>query len=360
MYKKIMNKIKLAITHGDANGIGYEIIIKAFLDSRMVEFCTPIIYGNKGALDFWIAKVGEVNNAKFHYTEIASASEAVAGKVNLINVGERYSPKPGEIDPVAGSLAVGALKAAVRDAKAETIDAMVTCPIDKRNTSGDEFGFIGHTEFLAKEFGDNQPLMFMVSDILKVGLVTMHIPLSRVAGAINSENVLQHLRLIKRSLERDFMVRAPKIAVLGLNPHSGDGGLIGHEEMTEIKPALESAKYEDILAFGPFAADGFFGSGSFTKFDAVLAMYHDQGLAPFKALVFDDGVNFTAGLSFVRTSPAHGVGFDIAGKNVANCEPLRAAVYRAIDIFKNRQIDTEITANPLKRVELQNDRDERH
>lgn len=350
-----MNKIKLGITHGDANGIGYEVIIKCFLDSRMLEMVTPIIYGNKNAFDYWIDKVGN-DGSKFNYVTIGDAASAQVGKVNLINIGDKFNVVAGEVDTVAGSLAVGALQACVRDAKAGMIDAMVTCPIDKRNTSGDEFGFIGHTEFLAKEFGDASPLMFMVSDILKVGLVSMHIPLSRVSGEVTSANVLEHLRLIKRSLERDFMIRAPKIAVLGLNPHSGDGGLIGHEEMTEIKPAMESAKYEDILAFGPFAADGFFGSGAFGKYDAVLAMYHDQGLAPFKALVFEDGVNFTAGLSFVRTSPAHGVGFDIAGKNCASCEPFRAAVYRAIDIFRNREIDTEITANPLKSVELQSER----
>lgn len=343
-----MNKIKIGITHGDANGIGYEIIIKSFADARMFELCTPIIYGNKGALDYWLGKVSESQNIKLSYEEISDVSSAVSGKINLINVGDKYTPKAGEIDPVAGNLAVAALRSAVRDAKNGKLDAMVTCPIDKRNTSGDDFGFIGHTEFLAKEFGDAEPLMFMVSDILKVGLVSMHIPVSGVPSAVTSKSVLEHIRLIKRSLERDFMIRAPKIAVLGLNPHSGDSGLIGNEEINEIIPAIESAKYEEILAFGPFAADGFFGSGAFAKFDAVLAMYHDQGLAPFKALVFEDGVNFTAGLSVVRTSPAHGVGFDIAGKNVATCEPFRAALYRAIDIFKNRSIDDDIRSNPLR------------
>lgn len=347
-----MNKIKLAITHGDANGIGYEIIIKTLIDSRMTEVCTPIIYGNRGALEFWTHKVLEGSNTKFTFEEITDAANAKVGKVNFINIGDKYSVQIGKTDSVAGSLAIAALKSAVRDAKAGKVDVMVTCPIDKRNTKGDQFGFIGHTEYLAKEFGDAEPLMFMVSDVLKVGLVTMHIPLANVPQNVNSTSVLGHLRLIKRSLERDFMIRAPKIAVLGLNPHSGDNGIIGNDEQNEIIPAIDSATYENILAFGPYAADGFFGSGGYKNFDAVLAMYHDQGLAPFKALVFDDGVNFTAGLSVVRTSPAHGVGYDIAGKNAANPEPFRASIYRACDIFRNREIDTQINANPLQKSNI--------
>lgn len=346
------NKIRVGITHGDPNGIGYEIIYKAFRDTRLSEMCVPVIYGNRGSAEYYKKNMPGLDGMQV--TVVEGADKAVGKRLNLVSVGDSYAPRVGEIDPVAGNLAIAALKAAVRDVKEGKIDVLVTCPIDKRNTSGDDFGFIGHTEYLAREFGDSAPLMFMISPALKVGLVTMHIPLENVAPAITTQKVLEHLRLMKLSLERDFTIRNPKIAVLALNPHSGDNGLIGNQEQEVIIPAINSANYENISAFGPFAADGYFGSNNYTKFDATLAMYHDQGLAPFKALAFEDGVNFTAGLSVVRTSPAHGVGFDIAGKWLADEAPFRSAIYAALDIFKNRAFHAEITANPLKHYNQDN------
>lgn len=346
------NKIRIGITHGDPNGIGYEVIYKAFSDTRLSEMCVPIIYGNRSSAEFYKKNMNGLEGMQV--TVIEGAEKAQSKRLNLISIGEGYAPRPGQIDPVAGSLAIAALKAAVRDVKEGKIDVLVTCPIDKRNTSGDDFGFIGHTEYLAREFGDTAPLMFMISSALKVGLVTMHIPVENVANEITTQKVLEHLRLMKLSLERDFTIRDPKIGVLGLNPHSGDNGLIGNQEQDVIIPAINSANYENISAYGPFAADGYFGSGNYGKFDATLAMYHDQGLAPFKALVFEDGVNFTAGLSVVRTSPAHGVGFDIAGKWIADEAPFRSAIYAALDIFRSRAFYEEISANPLKHYAQEN------
>lgn len=341
-----MNKIKVGITHGDFNGISYEIIIKALLDNRLFDLCTPVVYGSAKVAGYYKNLIPNAEN--FSFNIITDPAQANPKRANMIVcVDENVRIEPGQPTVLSGQYAIASLNAAVRDLKAGKIDVLVTCPINKKNTTGDDFGFIGHTEYLAAQFDDAEPLMFMVSDVLKVGLVTMHIPLSKVPAAVTTEAVLNHIRAIKRSLERDFSISSPKIAVLGLNPHAGDEGLLGPEEQEIIIPALQSAKYENIQAFGPFAADGFFGSGAYRKFDAVLAMYHDQGLAPFKALTFADGVNFTAGLSIVRTSPAHGVGFDIAGKMVADPSPMRAAIYQAIDIYRNRQVFDEASANPL-------------
>lgn len=344
----IREKIKVGITHGDYNGISYEIIIKTLLDSRLMELCTPIVYGSAKVASQIKPLIPEADGFDFHI--IPSAEAAKDRAANMIVCGDENGVKVelGQATPVAGSYAIASLSAAVRDIKAGKIDVLVTCPINKKNTTGDDFGFIGHTEYLAAEFSENEPLMFMISDIMKIGLVTMHIPLSEVPSRVTTESVLQHIRAIKRSMERDFSVPNARIAVLGLNPHSGDQGLLGNEEQEVIIPALRSAEYENITVAGPFAADGFFGSGAYTKFDAILAMYHDQGLAPFKALTFADGVNFTAGLSLVRTSPAHGVGYDIAGKGVADHAPLRAAIYAAIDVFRCRAVWDEISANPLQ------------
>lgn len=350
-----MNKIRVGITHGDFNGISYEIIIKSLLDPRIFELCTPVVYGSAKVAGYYKTMMPDAEN--FTFNIITDPEQANAKRANMIVcVDENVKVEPGQPTVISGQYAIASLNAAVRDLKAGKIDVLVTCPINKKNTTGDDFGFIGHTEYLAAEFGDAEPLMFMVSDTLKVGLVTMHIPLARVPEAVTTEAVLGHIRALKRSLERDFNIVGPKIAVLGLNPHAGDDGLLGTEEQEVIIPAIQSAKYENILAFGPFAADGFFGSGAYRKFDAVLAMYHDQGLAPFKALTFADGVNFTAGLSVVRTSPAHGVGFDIAGKMVADAAPLRAAIYQAIDIFRNRQVFDEASADPLQHFS-KNDRE---
>lgn len=344
----IKNKLRVGITHGDYNGISYEIIIKALADSRMLDLCTPVVYGSAKVAQQIKPMIAEAQD--FNFNVVASVDQAVEGKANLVVCGDENGVKIelGRGTAVSGSYAIASLNAAVRDVKAGKIDVLVTCPINKKNTAGEGFGFIGHTEYLASEFSDVEPLMFMVSDVMKIGLVTMHVPLSEVSSLITTENVLQHIRMIKRAMERDFGVRSPRIAVLGLNPHAGDEGLLGMEEQNVIIPAIKSAEYENIVAVGPFAADGFFGSGAYRKFDAVLAMYHDQGLAPFKALTFADGVNFTAGLSVVRTSPAHGVGYDIAGRNLADHAPLRAAIYAAIDIHRSREVFNEITANPLQ------------
>lgn len=342
-----MDKIKVGITHGDFNGISYEIIIKSLLDPRIFDLCTPVVYGSAKVAGYYKGLIPDAES--FSFNIITDPAQASPKRANMIVcVDENVKIDVGQPTVLSGQYAIASLNAAVRDLKAGKIDVLVTSPINKKNTTGDDFGFIGHTEYLAAEFGDAAPLMFMVSDVLKVGLVTMHIPLAAVPGAVTTEAVLSHIRAIKRSIERDFSITAPKIAVLGLNPHAGDDGLLGTEEQEIIVPAIQSAKYENILAFGPFAADGFFGSGAYRKFDAVLAMYHDQGLAPFKALTFADGVNFTAGLSIVRTSPAHGVGFDIAGQMIADPSPMRAAIYQAIDIFRNRQLFDEATANPLQ------------
>ena len=352
-----MEKIRVGITHGDFNGIGYEIIVKALLDQRICELCTPVVYGSAKIAGYYKGMIPEAEG--FSFNIVTDPEQANPKRANLIVcVDENVKIEPGQPTVVSGQYAVASLKAAVRDLKAGKIDVLVTCPINKKNTAGEDFGFIGHTEYLAAEFGDTEPLMFLVSDTLRVGLVTMHMPLAQVREAVTAEAVLRQIRSIRRSLERDFGIYGPKIAVLGLNPHAGDDGLLGTEEQEAVIPAIRSAKYENILAFGPFAADGFFGSGAYRKFDAVLAMYHDQGLAPFKALTFADGVNFTAGLSAVRTSPAHGVGFDIAGKMVADAAPMRAAIYRAIDIWRNRQVFDTAAADPLPHFS-KNDRGDR-
>ena len=338
-------KIRVGITHGDINGIGYEVIIKSLIDPRIFELCTVVVYGSSKAAGIHKKYVGESEN--FSFNVISSAKEANPKKANLVDCCGDVPVNVGEMTPEAGKASVDALVAAVRDLKAGLIDVVVTAPICKENIHGGAFQFTGHTEFFAAEFG-GEPLMMMVSDILKVGLETIHIPVTEVSASISEAKIMKHLRALKQSLIKDFSIVDPKIAVFGLNPHSGDGGLMGQEEDVVIRPALVKAQQEGILAFGPFAADGFFAAGNYTKYDAVLAMYHDQGLAPFKALSHD-GVNFTAGLSVVRTSPAHGVGFDIAGQGIAEAGSIRNAIYCAIDIFRSRKVYEKITARPLQK-----------
>ncbi len=339
-------KIKIGITHGDINGISYEIILKALSDNRICELCTPIVYGSNKVAGFYKRDLKELQ--QFSFNIIQSASDAGSKRPNLINcIDDNVKIEPGTSTLLAGQYALASLNSAIKDLKENKIDAVVTCPINKANIHSSEFQFIGHTEYMSAQFGDETSLMFMISDDLKIGLVTNHEPISRVASLITPERILHKLRLMKQSLQRDFTVRQPKIAVLSLNPHNGDDGLLGNEEQEIIIPALNSARYEGIMAFGPFAADGFFGKELYRKFDAVLAMYHDQGMVPFKALTGNDGVNFTAGLTAVRTSPAHGVGYDITGKGIANEGSLRAAIYAAIDICRNRSINEEAAASPL-------------
>lgn len=348
------NKIKVGITHGDPNGIGYETILRMMEDARMAELATIVIYGSAKVMAFY-RKALELANAPVQ--KINSAAEAVAGSFNIINViPEDYKIEPGTPTAAAGEAAVAALEAAVSDLTAGDIDVLVTCPIDKMTAQSDNFRYPGHTEFLEARLVDNdanpedsRSLMILSSGNLRVALATAHMPLSAVPAAITEELIMDKLRRFDRSLRRDYAIHHPRIAVLALNPHAGEEGLLGSEEKDVIIPAIEQARRENIQAFGPYAADGFFGAGHHKHFDGILAMYHDQGLAPFKALAMDSGINFTAGLPYVRTSPAHGTGFDIAGKGLANESSLREAVYAAIDIFRNRRREDAATMRPLRK-----------
>ncbi len=338
-------KIRVGITHGDINGIGYEVIIKALNDPRMTELCTPIIYGSAKAAAFYKKTIENAEN--FNFNLISSAKDANPKRVNLINCcDDSLKVEPGVMTLEAGTAAAEALRTAARDLKNKEIDVVVTAPICKENIQSDDFHFTGHTEFFAEMF-EGEPLMMMCSDLMKVGLATIHIPVSQVSNSITGENIINKLKQLKQTLIQDFSITSPKIAVLSLNPHVGDGGVIGMEDTETVLPAIQDAVRENVLAFGPFAADGFFAAAAYTKYDAILAMYHDQGLAPFKALSHD-GVNYTSGLSIIRTSPAHGVGFDIAGKDKADESAMRQAIYMALDIFRSRKIYEQISANPLK------------
>ena len=340
-------KIKVGITHGDINGIGYEIVLKLLEDGRLAELCTPVVYGS--------AKIAAAYRKALQMqqvpmTQIESPEQATGDTNYIINVvGEEVRPEPGVASPEAGRAAFAALKRAVADLKNGDIDVLVTCPINKSTIHSAEFTFPGHTEYLESAAGEGKALMILCDENMRVALLTTHTPIARVAETVTEDAIVEKLRIFDRSLRRDFGIDAPRIAVLGLNPHAGDGGLLGSEEKDIIAPAIAKAREERILAFGPYAADGFFGSGQFKKFDGILAMYHDQGLAPFKALCMGSGINFTAGLPFVRTSPDHGTGFDIAGQGVADPDSTRAAVYAAIDILRARRRYDEARRSPLRR-----------
>jgi 4-hydroxythreonine-4-phosphate dehydrogenase len=338
-------KIVVGITHGDINGIGYEIILKCLSDVKITEICTPIVYGSSKVASYH-RKALNIEN--FSFNQIRNASEANPKRANIINcTDEEVKVDPGKSTPESGKAAFDALQRAVSDLQKGEIDVLVTAPINKESIQSKDFNFVGHTEYLQEKSKSDNVLMFMVSDKMKVGVVTGHIPISQVAQNIKANKIIQKLRLINRSLIEDFGIRRPRIAVLGLNPHSGDNGLIGNEEQTEIIPALKTARDEKIMALGPYPADGFFSSGNYLKFDAILAMYHDQGLIPFKSLAFEDGVNFTAGLPIIRTSPAHGTAYDIVDKNQASPDSFRKALYLACDIFRKRKEYHNLTANPL-------------
>lgn len=344
--KKDNIRVRVGITHGDLNGIGYEIIIKAFHDQRMLETITPVVYGVSKVASYH-RKVLEMND--FNFNLIKSAEAANPRRPNIINCYEQeVKIELGESTEIAGELAYLALEKASRDIDLGHMDVLVTAPINKKNIQSDKFNFPGHTEYLAARFNADDALMLLVSDNIRIGVVTGHIPLMQVASELTPELILQKLRIMDQSLKRDFSIPKPRIALLGLNPHAGDNGLLGSEEEDIINPALEIAFNEGLHAFGPYAADGFFGSSAFTKFDGILAMYHDQGLIPFKTLSFASGVNFTAGLSVVRTSPAHGTAYEIAGKNEASAESMRAAIFLASDIYRNRKRYDEMNKNPLK------------
>ena len=341
------NKFKIGITQGDTNGIGWEVILKALADPRMTELFTPVVYGSPKAAAYYRNTIAEIE--QFSFNPVASAAEARRGKVNLVACGETADIAPGRPTPEAGRAAVEALQTAMRDLKAGHLDALVTAPFDKETVQADDFRYTGHTEYLSAEL-QGESMMIMCSDVLRVGLVTKHIPVSEIAANIKREKIVKDLHTLRRSLIGDFGVVEPRIAVMALNPHAGDGGLLGREEQEIIKPAIVEAFGQGVLAFGPFAADGLFAGGGYAKYDGILAMYHDQGLAPFKTLS-PDGVNFTAGLSAVRTSPDHGTAFDIAGQDKADEQSMRNAIYTAIDIAEHRIAWAEWTRNPLQRAE---------
>ena len=341
------NKFKIGITQGDTNGIGWEVILKALADPRMTELFTPVVYGSPKAAAYYRNTIAEIE--AFSFNPVASAAEARHGKTNLVACGENAEITPGKPTPEAGRAAVEALCTAMRDLKAGHLDALVTAPFDKETVQADDFRHTGHTEYLAAEL-EGEAMMIMCSDVLRVGLVTKHIPVSEIARNITKERIVRDLDTLRRALIEDFGIVEPRIAVMALNPHAGDGGLLGCEEQEIIRPAIVEAFGKGMLAFGPFAADGLFAGGGYAKYDGILAMYHDQGLAPFKTLS-PDGVNFTAGLSAVRTSPDHGTAFDIAGKDKADPQSMRNAIYTAIDIVEHRRAWAEWTRNPLQHAE---------
>ncbi len=338
-------KIKVAITQGDINGIGYEIIIKTLMDPRILDLCIPIVYGSPKVAAYHRKAL---NIPNFSFNNINHPSEANSKKANIIDcLDDNARVELGKSTDYAGEGSFLSLKRAVADLKFNLLDVLITAPINKHNIQSNKFDYKGHTEYLASEFNAVDVVMLMVSDLLKVAVVAGHVPLSEVPSHINPEKILSKLRILKRTLVEDFAITNPKIAVLGLNPHAGDQGLLGSEETEIIIPALNIARSEGIMALGPYPADGFFGSINFKKFDAVLAMYHDQGLAPFKALMFDNGVNFSAGLPIIRTSPVHGTAYEIAGKDKASPDSFRQAIYLAIDLFRNRTMYREAAKNPL-------------
>lgn len=324
----------IGISIGDINGIGPEITLKVFSDERMLAFCTPVIYAS-GKL---IAYYRKTLNINFNYHQTDSIEGVQLGKNNIINcLSPTLEAKPGEQHQEAGEAAFQSLEAAVNDLLARKIDALVTAPINKKLIQNENFNFPGHTEYLAKKAEEADSLMLMTSDDLKIGLVTAHIPLSEVAKHTTQENIIKKALQLNKTLKKDFHIPKPKLAIMGLNPHAGDNGLLGKEEQDIIIPAIQELNKQGILAFGPFSSDGFFGNYSFKAYDGVLAMYHDQGLIPFKTIAFDLGVNYTAGLPIVRTSPDHGTAYEIAGKGIANENSFREAVYLAIRISEKRK-----------------------
>lgn len=348
-------KIKVGISIGDLNGIGMEVIIKSLMDNRVLDYFTPIVYGNTKNASFH-RKANNIND--FSFNVINEVEQANPKRSNMINVWqEDVKITLGEDTEIGGKYAFLSLEKAVEDLNAGKIDALVTAPINKHNIQQEGFNFPGHTEYLQSKVNADDVLMFMISDELRVGVVTGHIPLKEVSSQITEESILKKLRMMNDSLKKDFWIQKPKIAVMGLNPHAGDNGVIGTEDDEIIRPAILKANAEGILAFGPYPADGFFAGDAFKKFDAVLAMYHDQGLIPFKHIASRKGVNYTAGLPIVRTSPDHGTGYDIAGKNMASHESFLEAIFAAVHIVKNRREQVELSANPLAFRKLSRDRD---
>lgn len=341
-------KIRVAITHGDTNGIGYEVILKTFADPAIFELCTPIVYGSPKVAAYHRKALDLPTN----FSIIEKAEDAQNGRLNLLTTfEEEVKVELGQPSKEAGEAALKALDRAMTDYRAGLYDVLVTAPINKNNIQSDMFHFCGHTEYIEQSVGDgHKALMILMNDNLRVALVTTHLPVKDIAQAITKEKIVEKATIFHQALKRDLRISSPRIAVLSLNPHAGDGGVIGTEEQETIIPAIKELEEGGVYAFGPYAADGFFGSGMYNRFDGVLAMYHDQGLAPFKTLALENGVNFTAGLPIIRTSPDHGTAYDIAGKGVADEQSFRQAIYAAIDIWRNRQNYDEPLANPLPKL----------
>ncbi len=340
-------KIRVGITHGDINGVGYEVILKAFSDPTMMELCTPIVYGSPKVATYH----RKAMDIQTNFSIINVADEAQDGKLSILNcVDDELKVELTAATPDAGKAALDALERALQDYREGLIDVLVTAPINKHTIQSDAFHFPGHTEYIEERVGDRRKaLMILLKDDFRVALVTGHIPVKDISATITKELIMEKMSIFHRSLKQDFGIDSPRIAVFSLNPHAGDNGVIGTEESEVIIPAMQEMIAKGIQCFGPYPADGFMGSGNFTRFDGILAMYHDQGLAPFKALAMDEGVNFTAGLPIVRTSPAHGTAYDIAGQGIALEASFRQAIYTAIDVYRNRIIEKEIHARPLRK-----------
>jgi len=346
-------RIKIGFTIGDVNGVGPEVVLKALEDKRMLGLCTPVIYGSNRIISFYKKLL---NLEGLNYSTANSAEQLNPKAVNIINcILQEVIIMPGQENAEGAKVAMTSLDAATADLLQGNIDALVTAPFSKNTMQAAGFAFPGHTEYFESK-ANTKSVMLLMQDDLRVGLATGHLPVKDVAGALSKEGILKKLDIIHHALKQDFASTSPRIAVLGLNPHAGDGGALGVEEMQIILPAIKAAQEKKMIVSGPFSADGFFGSGQYQHFDAVLAMYHDQGLVGFKSLSFGNGVNYTAGLPFVRTSPDHGTAFDIAGKNMANPESLLQAVFSAIDIVRNRSEYLEATKNPLQRTEVASER----
>ncbi len=340
------NTTRVAISHGDINGIGYEVILKTFSDARMYEFCTPLLYGSSNVASYHKKLLSLHQDVNFN--AIRNAAEAVERKFNIVNLtNEEVKIDLGKSTEIAGALSREALNRACEDLRNNLVDVLVTAPINKRNIQAPGFDFPGHTEYLSSQFGCSS-LMMMVCDRIRIGIVTNHMSLREVPDALTHNLLFDKMMLMNESLKRDFGITMPKIAVLALDPHAGDNGVIGDFDMKVVKPVIDEVQGKGVLAYGPFPSDGFFGSSSFNHFDGVLALYHDQGLIPFKLMSFTEGVNYTAGLPYVRTSPAHGTAYDIAGRDKACEQSFRSAVYLACNILRNRREYDELTANPLK------------
>ena len=342
------NKPVIGLSCGDINGIGLELIIKTVGDSRLLEICTPVIFANNKVLNFYRKAIAEIN---FNFQSLKDLTRVNHKQINLYNCWEEeVAISPGTLNDIGGKYAVLSLVAAAQALKDGKIDGLVTAPIHKKNTQSAEFNFTGHTPYLKNLYNTKDVLMFMVAENMRVGLVTEHVPVKDIDKSVNKESILSKLNIMHNSLRKDFGIDKPKIAVLGLNPHAGDEGLIGKEEEEIIRPAIKEAKQKDIFCFGPYSPDAFFARGQHEKFDGVLAMYHDQGLIPFKSLAHGEGVNFTAGLDGIRTSPDHGVAFDIAGKNKADEASFRQAIFTAVDIIRSRKEFEEQRKNPMRKM----------